>query len=265
MDIEIETPTKTRKRKRNSNNDEKQVSEKKMKETKQNEQNEQTEQNEQNEQTEQIKQNERIKQTEQTKQIKQNELNVSLIPKIDMDIPVCSVCCEEFNSNKNQRIVCPRCPYEACKQCHKRYLLNSIGTSHCMNCRHRWTHKDLLNLFKPSFINAEYRRQRGQYLLDRAKSHIPRAMPYAEADKKLLEIREECKKMGAQVQHLKKQNNVDHETLRTLRNQLFMARSQSREYWQNSYRSIHAENRRKNKAATGTFLNFEDPCPINDC
>ena len=183
----------------------------------------------------------------------------------------CQVCCEKFNGTGNVWIECPRCPYRACKSCHQRYLLSSISAPHCMNCRNRWTYKNLLVLFKPSFINKNFRRQRGQYLLDRAKSHLPLAMPYASVENEIRDLDSELKPLLKEYHALRrdvryvsypsmnlKEREKKYGRYVELGNIVFTMSQKRRGLYARSYQ---ARNRRR----VETYTSFEEPCPVDDC
>lgn len=183
----------------------------------------------------------------------------------------CQVCCEKFNGTANVLIECPQCPYRACKSCHQRYLLSSISAPHCMNCRNRWTYKNLLVLFKQSFITKNFRRQRGQYLLDRAKSHIPLAMPYASVENEIRDLDAQMKPLLKEYHSLRRdiRYNLYHSmTLKEreqkysryveLGNIVFTMNQKRRGLYGRSYQARH--NRR-----VETYASFEEPCPVDDC
>jgi hypothetical protein len=185
----------------------------------------------------------------------------------------CEVCCEDFNTTKFCLIVCPRCPYRACKSCHERYLLSSISVPHCMNCRNRWTYKDLLTLFSPTFVNTTFRKQRGKYLLDRAKSHIPLAMPYVETELELKKINDELKPLFAECKELRKNMHAiryssstkDQKKLDTLYMSYYSKSLLLSQKNQIKNTLIQSSYSRRNRRRTETYTAFEEPCPVNDC
>jgi len=182
----------------------------------------------------------------------------------------CSVCCDPFNTAQRAPIVCPQCPYEACKGCHQKYLLSSIAAPHCMNCRNRWTYKTLLSLFPQSFVVKDFRRQRGQYLLDRAKSHIPMVMPYAAIHTELEQVNKECnlrRKECRALSHAIACHLIpvaDRPKMRAqynALNELYYALRQRRdELYDQSYAA-----RRRRKRDVPKVVQFEEPCPVDDC
>lgn len=178
----------------------------------------------------------------------------------------CTVCCEDFDTQAHERVVCPRCPYAACSSCHQRYLLSSIATPHCLNCKHRWTYSVLLNLFRPTFVNVTYRKQRGQYLLDRAKSHLPLAMPYVAVEKALMQCKTEWKALKKEIDELRaalRQPTVDlvlHNRYLRLDDDLNRLRQRQADLWSRSFWTQHRRSQRVQSHYT-----FEEPCPVDQC
>lgn len=182
----------------------------------------------------------------------------------------CEVCCEEFDKTTKSLTECPRCPYRACRSCHERYLLNSISVPHCMNCRNRWTYKDLLSLFNKTFVNTTFRKQRGKYLLDRAKSHIPLAMPYVDAELELKKITDEIKPISAEYKELRtdlRMNRVSlsQKKLDALYVKFYSVSLTLSQKTQIKNSLLPKTYSRRNRKRTETYTAFEEPCPVNDC
>ncbi|NDJ15421.1 MAG: hypothetical protein EBY17_30270, partial [Acidobacteriia bacterium] len=174
----------------------------------------------------------------------------------------CAVCCEPFNTTTHFLVVCSRCPFQACGACHKRYLLNSIATPHCMNCRYRWTHKTLLTLFRPSFVNTTFRRQRGQFLLDRAKSHLPLAMPFATTEKHLRDVDRRIKDLTAEARQIRRDMYAVHVPER--RNRCSEITVLLSDLWA-QHRELRRQSYQGRRKVARTTVAFEEPCPVNDC
>lgn len=183
----------------------------------------------------------------------------------------CQVCCESFNVTSNALIVCPRCPYKACKSCHQRYLLSSISAPHCMNCRNRWTYKNLLTLFQQSFVTKTFRKQRGQYLLDRAKSHLPLAMPYVAVENDLKALDQEVRQLSKEFKVLRhevrynmmpnltpKEREKRYQRYNEVATLLYTKSQERRVLWNRSYKA-------RNRRNVETYTSFEEPCPVDDC
>jgi hypothetical protein len=191
----------------------------------------------------------------------------SHIIKKDTLEPSCAVCIELFDKYTHQHIKCPRCSYNACKQCHKKYLLNTISVSHCMNCRNRWSNKDLLHLFRQCFVTKTYRVQRGKFLLDRAKSYIPLAMPYFYVEKKLCELKNEFKIFKTEYKLLHQEFRTDRYRIdpsKMIRyDELYkIIKQKNSEIIENvahSYKFLHKKNIKP------IYNTFEEPCPVYNC
>lgn len=188
---------------------------------------------------------------------------------------ICQVCCESFNCTGNQLIHCPWCLYKACKSCHQRYILSSISTPHCMSCRNRWTYKNLLTLFNQSFVTKTFRRQRGQYLLDRSKSHLPIAMPFASVELELKILNDQLKPTIKEFTNLRremrynywppgtniKDREIKYQRYCELGRQVSAMSFQRRLLLQRSYRY---RNRRSNRT-NDSVKHYEEPCPVDNC
>lgn len=105
----------------------------------------------------------------------------------------CEVCCEKFTLQIRKKINCPYCEYNACSECHTRYLTSTTERPHCMSCRKGWTREVLFNNFTSKFLNKTYKEHRENALFERERSLMPETQPYVEiaiARKKIMKDNE---------------------------------------------------------------------------
>ena len=191
---------------------------------------------------------------------KYKKTKITPILKIDGICP--SLLCR-YDSSKHLKITCPRCPYEACRSCYQRYLLNKISAPHCMECKTRWTQQDLICHLGRSFVTTTYRLQRGRFLLDRAKSFIPLAMPYFEVEKTLVDSKAELIRIEAHLETINKNFLMAHTPQQLEYDQTTQNRRQIIHTIHNLYRqSYYYHNRRNNHQQ---YQSYEEPCPVQDC
>lgn len=85
----------------------------------------------------------------------------------------CPVCVSSFNNSIKKKITCFKCNFSACKECIKRYLMESIEEPHCMNCKIRWFDKFCnINLTK-SFMFGAYREHKKKQYIELEMSRFP--------------------------------------------------------------------------------------------
>jgi hypothetical protein len=175
---------------------------------------------------------------------------------------LCEICCENLNYSTHSKIICPHCTFTSCKKCNHRYLLESIAEAHCMKCRNRWTYKNLLELFGHNFTNVTYRKQRGNYLLDRSKSNIPLAMSYIDTEKKMDELYKEEHKI---LDHIHKKLHISktykqEEEFDILSNRRILLYHQRQEL-----RGSTFQYRRRDETNVNLTKDYVDPCPVEQC
>ena len=73
----------------------------------------------------------------------------------------CHICYETFTSSLRARVKCPSCPLEACRECVRKYLLQTSELPHCMatNCKSAWDRKFLIDNTLKAFVNGKYKKQ----------------------------------------------------------------------------------------------------------
>lgn len=119
----------------------------------------------------------------------------------------CPICCLNFNKSKNAPVPCEtsNCHYVACKDCIRRYLLDSIHDPHCMNCRQVWSQRFIVKHLNKSFIDKDYKEHRVKVLTDIEISKIPETLEFAEKKKKADEIDEKTEEIKLKIIQLKQE------------------------------------------------------------
>jgi len=115
---------------------------------------------------------------------------------------ICELCCSDFNKTKNSKVECPNCDYPVCRGCTRIYLLGTMDTPHCLNCKNRWELDTLTRNTLKTFVNGDYNEHRKKMLLDHEKSRMPETMHAVENYKKVKEITSECKAEEAKLREL---------------------------------------------------------------
>lgn len=133
----------------------------------------------------------------------------------------CACCCEKFNKSLRKMIVCTNgtCDYVVCKECVRTYLLSTTETPHCMNCKHAWNDRFVVQELNASFVNNDYKKHRKQLLLEHELSKMPETMPavarwyakkeYQKNDKELLEKRQLLKQQLNEIEQMR--NELYHQ------------------------------------------------------
>ena len=115
-------------------------------------------------------------------------------------MPKCDVCCEPFTLQLRKKVICPYCDYNACSECHTRYLLSSSDRPHCMSCRKAWNREILHDNFTQKFLNKTYKEHRETVLFDRERSLMPETQSHVEAALMARKYEAEVGAVSAQIQ-----------------------------------------------------------------
>lgn len=105
----------------------------------------------------------------------------------------CSVCYEKYNKSINKMFECPSCEFHSCRDCIKKYLLNSNDTPHCMKCKNGWTRDILIDATLKSFVNNEYKNHTKNILFDAEKSRLPETMSHVDNHLKCIDLKSKIK------------------------------------------------------------------------
>lgn len=151
----------------------------------------------------------------------------------------CPICIETFNKSQRTQVQCTFCDYVACKQCIKRYLLDSTLEASCLNCKVGWDPEYIRTIMPKSFLANEYKKFRENMLLSLEESLLPETQAYAnfqnEMDKEWDEL--------VQLRNL----------IRTLKDDYNMKYNQYYRKYNRGYRAVNEKRQ------------FIMKCPDNEC
>lgn len=111
----------------------------------------------------------------------------------------CNVCIENFNRSTCYAIDCNNCDFKACRHCNEKYLLSTNKIAHCMNCKHEWDYKILMNLFTKKFIDGAYKKHMEVILFNQERELLPATQPIVEEQKRQKKIRAQIKELSNQL------------------------------------------------------------------
>lgn len=116
----------------------------------------------------------------------------------------CSVCVESFTEGQIAR--CGFCEYNVCKGCVKQWLLALQTDPACMQCHQPYDREQLIAMLGKTFVQNDLKRHRENVLLDREVAMLAETAPHADRElqirenkKRVLELKEERKKMKQRV------------------------------------------------------------------
>jgi len=97
----------------------------------------------------------------------------------------CDICINDFTGRKRKSMTCG-CGLNACSECMKHYLTESIKDPDCMSCNRAIDRGSLCDWVGQSWVNGAYKAYQSNILLDREKSKLAATIPAA---KRVLDIR----------------------------------------------------------------------------
>lgn len=113
----------------------------------------------------------------------------------------CGICCDTIKGH-NTEIVCKYCNFACCKNCSKTYILSIINTARCMNndCDKIWDREFLIDQFKYTFVNTDYKKHRQNLLYDLEVAKFQETLA-------IIESRKEIDAVIEKIAELRKQKN----------------------------------------------------------
>lgn len=110
----------------------------------------------------------------------------------------CSICVNNYTSQKYKKIICKMCNFECCCECIKTYINNLTTDPICMSCRELYTVQFLITNLPKSFMNNEYKNCKKNVLFKFELSLLPETIP----------IVGYINQKNKYIQYLKKYNDV---------------------------------------------------------
>ena len=103
----------------------------------------------------------------------------------------CFICCENKNPEEFLKCENQECNYEACIECNKKYLLDSMQDVHCMSCRNVIPYETFLTKFGKKWIFGKYKTHKEHILINIEKSRFKDDMQQIFIENKKKELNEE--------------------------------------------------------------------------
>jgi hypothetical protein len=94
--------------------------------------------------------------------------------RVKVELPTCPICIENYNKSSRALVKCEYCPFEACSECCRHYLLQENDPV-CMSgdCNRQWTPEFLSNHVSKKFVNTEYKNHCEKVLFDKQRALLP--------------------------------------------------------------------------------------------
>ena len=123
----------------------------------------------------------------------------------------CDICCENYNKSSRKSIKCQYCPFEACSDCCKKYILDKEEPT-CMNtsCEGIWTRKYIAEYLTQTWLNRDFTKMQEKICFDKEKAMLPQTVEIISRRKTIQEKDNEIEKLDEEIEKLNK-------TIRTIR------------------------------------------------
>ena len=127
------------------------------------------------------------------------------------EAPSCDICCAQYNKSTRKEIKCDFCSKNACLECIKHFLLDTIGDNYCMFCKNKWNRDVLVDKLPQKFIKEDLRKSQENMIVDIEKARLPEAQTLAERrikQKMLIQFREAATSLAAQFGENESQSDL---------------------------------------------------------
>lgn len=121
----------------------------------------------------------------------------------------CNICCESVTTLNI--VKCGYCDEETCKNCCKKYLLDTIQDPHCMSCRRVWDRTFLIENFPKTWVDKDLKKHRENVLFDRERAMLPSTQPAVDREISRRDTLKQLNALKTQRNNLKTQlKDIEH-------------------------------------------------------
>jgi hypothetical protein len=118
--------------------------------------------------------------------------------------PECQICCEKYNKSNHMPIKCTSCDFEACRQCHSKFILDTTNAiPNCMNCHKELQREFLVENFTQKFVTQDWKKHREQIMFQRERALLPMRQPVAEMVRRKDALKHENEELLKQINELR--------------------------------------------------------------
>ena len=120
------------------------------------------------------------------------------------EVPECKVCFEKYNKSNHMPIKCTSCDFEACRQCHSTFILDTTNAiPNCMNCHKELQREFLVEKFTQKFVTQDWKKHREQIIFQRERALLPTRQPVAEMVRRKDVLKRENEELLKQMNELR--------------------------------------------------------------
>jgi hypothetical protein len=124
--------------------------------------------------------------------------------EVEVPVPECKVCFEKYNKSNHMPIKCTSCDFEACRQCHSTFILDTTNAiPNCMNCHKELQREFLVENFTQKFVTQDWKKHREQIIFQRERALLPTRQPVAEMVRRKDVLKRENEELLKQMNELR--------------------------------------------------------------
>jgi hypothetical protein len=118
--------------------------------------------------------------------------------------PECKICYEKYNKSNHMPVKCTSCDFEACRQCHSTFILDTTNAiPNCMNCHKELQREFLVENFTQKFVTQDWKKHREQIIFQRERALLPTRQPVAEMFRRKEALKRENEELLKQMNELR--------------------------------------------------------------
>ena len=116
----------------------------------------------------------------------------------------CHICFEKYNKSTRVRVTCQSCGFEACRECHSTFILDTTNPlPNCMQCHKEMQREFLVDNFTLKFVSKDWKEHRERVMLQKERALLPTRQPVAEMVKRKNDLAKESNTILEQINTLR--------------------------------------------------------------
>jgi len=116
----------------------------------------------------------------------------------------CQICFEKYNKSNHVPIKCRSCDFEACRQCHSTFILDTTNAiPNCMNCHKELPREFMVENFTQKFVTQDWKKHREQIIFQKERALLPTRQPVAEMVRRKDVLKRENDELLRQITELR--------------------------------------------------------------
>lgn len=164
----------------------------------------------------------------------------------------CLICCNDINESP---LACSHCKFEACFECHQKFITSVFREPSCMSCNQIWSREFVMQMFPKRWVKNVFIKHIGYIVMERERLLLPQEQDAASKHRKIRDLHQQL----AELNTIKRINRV-YKKFPEERDKIISATRHQRVMIMKQITQLKNKDKPSDKKQV-----FIMRCPYNDC